>query len=98
MSDELLNKSQKPQILVITGISGAGRSTVANVLEDEGWYVIDNIPPQMLESIAELVTQDGAKVPKVALGIDVRARAFSTTYQRLLKLFANLTLISRCSF
>ena len=75
MSDELLNKSQKPQILVITGISGAGRSTVANVLEDEGWYVIDNIPPQMLESIAELVTQDGAKVPKVALGIDVRARA-----------------------
>ena len=75
MSGELLNKSQKPQILVITGISGAGRSTVANVLEDEGWYVIDNIPPQMLESIAELVTQDGAKVPKVALGIDVRARA-----------------------
>ena len=75
MSDELLNKSQKPQILVITGISGAGRSTVANVLEDEGWYVIDNIPPQMLESISELVTQDGAKVPKVALGIDVRARA-----------------------
>lgn len=75
MSDELLNKSQKPQILVITGISGAGRSTVANVLEDEGWYVIDNIPPQMLESIAELITQDGAKVPKVALGIDVRARA-----------------------
>ena len=75
MSDELLNKSQKPQILVITGISGAGRSTVANVLEDEGWYVIDNIPPQMLESISELVTQDGAKVPKVALGLDVRARA-----------------------
>ena len=33
--------------------------------------MIDNIPPQMLESIAELVTQDGAKVPKVALGIDV---------------------------
>ena len=58
MSDELLNQSQKPQILVITGISGAGRSTVANVLEDKGWYVIDNIPPQMLESIAELVTQD----------------------------------------
>lgn len=73
MSVEL--QEQKPQILVITGISGAGRSTVANVLEDEGWYVIDNIPPQMLESIAELVTQDGAKVPKVALGIDVRARA-----------------------
>ena len=66
---------ERPQILVITGISGAGRSTVANVLEDEGWYVIDNIPPQMLGSLAELVTRDGARVPKVALGIDVRARA-----------------------
>lgn len=73
MSFEL--QEQKPQILVITGISGAGRSTVANVLEDEGWYVIDNIPPQMLESLAELVTRDGARVPRVALGIDVRARA-----------------------
>ena len=73
MSVEL--QEQKPQILVITGISGAGRSTVANVLEDEGWYVIDNIPPQMLESLAELVTRDGARVPRVALGIDVRARA-----------------------
>ena len=66
---------KRPQILVITGISGAGRSTVANVLEDEGWYVIDNIPPQMLGSLADLVTRDGARVPKVALGIDVRARA-----------------------
>ena len=73
MSVEL--QEQKPQILVITGISGAGRSTVANVLEDEGWYVMDNIPPQMLESLAELVTRDGARVPRVALGIDVRARA-----------------------
>lgn len=50
---------ERPQILVITGISGAGRSTVANVLEDEGWYVIDNIPPQMLGSLADLVTRDG---------------------------------------
>ena len=83
MSVEL--QEQKPQILVITGISGAGRSTVANVLEDEGWYVIDNIPPQMLESLAELVTRDGARVPRVALGIDVRARAlFDSPRARLL--------------
>ena len=98
MGDELLNKSQKPQILVITGISGAGRSTVANVLEDEGWYVIDNIPPQMLESIAELVTQDGAKVPKVALGIDVRARAVFDDLPAAIETLRKLTLISRCSF
>ena len=70
-----VQSDERPQILVITGISGAGRSTVANVLEDEGWYVIDNIPPQMLGSLAELVTRDGARVPKVALGLDERARA-----------------------
>ncbi|MDO5750741.1 MAG: RNase adapter RapZ [Rothia sp. (in: high G+C Gram-positive bacteria)] len=67
--------SERPQILVITGISGAGRSTVANVLEDEGWYVIDNIPPQMLGTLTQLVTSEGSRVSKVALGIDVRARA-----------------------
>ena len=64
----------KPQILVITGISGAGRSTAANTLEDEGWYVIDNIPPQMLSSLAQLVKDSPETMPKVAVGIDIRAR------------------------
>ena len=72
----LLNadEASKPQILVITGISGAGRSTAANTLEDEGWYVVDNIPPQMLESLAELVKKSPETMPKLAVGIDVRAR------------------------
>lgn len=64
----------KPQILVITGISGAGRSTAANTLEDEGWYVVDNIPPQMLESLADLVKDSPDTMPKLAVGIDIRAR------------------------
>lgn len=72
----LLNadEASKPQILVITGISGAGRSTAANTLEDEGWYVVDNIPPQMLESLAELVKKSPETMPKLAVGIDARAR------------------------
>ncbi|WP_237208765.1 RNase adapter RapZ [Rothia nasimurium] len=68
------DKTVKPQILVITGISGAGRNTAAHTLEDEGWYVVDNIPPQMLTSLAQLVKDSPSTMPKVAVGIDVRAR------------------------
>ena len=66
---------KRPEILVITGISGAGRSTAANTLEDEGWYVVDNIPPQMLEALADLVTRAPDSMPKLAVGIDIRSRA-----------------------
>lgn len=74
MSPNSSEQTVKPQILVITGISGAGRSTAANTLEDEGWYVVDNIPPQMLGSLAQLVKDSPGKLPKVAVGIDIRAR------------------------
>ena len=69
------NFRKRPEILVITGISGAGRSTAANTLEDEGWYVVDNIPPQMLEALADLVTRAPDSMPKLAVGIDIRSRA-----------------------
>ncbi|MDO4898622.1 MAG: RNase adapter RapZ [Rothia sp. (in: high G+C Gram-positive bacteria)] len=74
MSLHSREEALKPQILVITGISGAGRSTAANALEDEGWYVVDNIPPQMLESLADLVKESPEKMSRLAVGIDVRAR------------------------
>lgn len=61
------------EILVITGMSGAGRSTVAHSLEDLGWYVVDNLPPALLGNLIELVT---TSVKKVAVVIDVRGRAF----------------------
>lgn len=67
-------EKEKPQIVVITGISGAGRSTAANTLEDEGWYVVDNIPPQMLQDLANLVASAPESMRKFAVGIDVRAR------------------------
>lgn len=61
------------EILIITGMSGAGRSTVAHSLEDLGWYVIDNLPPALLGNLIDLVT---TSVKKVAVVIDVRGRAF----------------------
>ena len=61
------------EILIITGMSGAGRSTVAHSLEDLGWYVVDNLPPALLGNLIELVT---TSVKKVAVVVDVRGRAF----------------------
>ena len=49
-------KPIEAELLVVTGMSGAGRSTASDALEDHGWYVVDNLPPQMLGTLAELVS------------------------------------------
>ena len=66
----------QPTIAIITGLSGAGRTTAAKVLEDLGYFVIDNMPPQLLDSVVELATGPGADVRRIALVIDVRGRQF----------------------
>jgi UPF0042 nucleotide-binding protein len=53
--------------LVITGLSGAGRSTAADTLEDLGWFVIDNLPPSLIGKVAELVGRPGSETERVAL-------------------------------
>jgi UPF0042 nucleotide-binding protein len=60
------------ELLIVTGMSGAGRSTVGNALEDLGWYVVDNLPPQMLGPIAELFNGETTSLPRLAVVIDVR--------------------------
>ncbi|MCW1250357.1 RNase adapter RapZ [Acaricomes phytoseiuli] len=69
-------KPPESEILVITGLSGAGRSTTANALEDHGWYVVEGLPPQMLSTLAELVARTPNALPKLAVVIDVRSKAF----------------------
>ncbi|CAB4623493.1 unannotated protein [freshwater metagenome] len=64
------------QLLIVTGMSGAGRSTVGNALEDLGWYVVDNLPPQMLGPMADLFTITKTPVPRLAVVIDVRGGEF----------------------
>jgi len=61
------------ELLIISGMSGAGRSTVAHSLEDLGWYVVDNLPPALLSNLIELVE---GSVKQIAVVIDVRGRAF----------------------
>ncbi|OCG75843.1 RNase adapter RapZ [Microbacterium sediminis] len=55
-------------------MSGAGRSTVANALEDLDWYVVDNLPPQMLRPLLDLSGRLGSELPRVAAVVDVRGR------------------------
>jgi UPF0042 nucleotide-binding protein len=60
------------EMLIVTGMSGAGRSTVGNALEDLGWYVVDNLPPQMLRPLVDLTQHAGNALPKIAAIVDVR--------------------------
>jgi UPF0042 nucleotide-binding protein len=62
------------ELLVVTGMSGAGRSTAANALEDHGWYVVENLPPQMLTTLTELVARTPETIPKLAVVVDVRGK------------------------
>lgn len=66
----------RPRILIITGMSGAGRSTASNVIEDLGWFVIDNLPPTLIERVVDLAFVPGSSVNKLALVADVRGREF----------------------
>jgi UPF0042 nucleotide-binding protein len=65
-----------PDLAIITGMSGAGRSTTANVLEDLGWFVVDNLPPALLPTLAELGGRSRGDVARMAAVVDVRSRAF----------------------
>jgi UPF0042 nucleotide-binding protein len=64
------------ELVVVTGMTGAGRSTAAKVLEDLGWFVIDNLPPQLLPSVVELVGSAERAEPRIAVVVDVRSRWF----------------------
>ncbi|WP_427169760.1 RNase adapter RapZ [Arthrobacter sp. 92] len=68
-------KPVEAELLVVTGMSGAGRSTAADALEDHGWYVVENLPPQMLGTLAELVSHAPQSIPKLAVVVDVRSTA-----------------------
>jgi len=53
--------------VVITGLSGGGRSEAANILEDLGWFVIDNLPPALMTKVSELAQAPGSSIAKVVL-------------------------------
>lgn len=69
-------ESISQEVLIVTGMSGAGRSTAGNALEDIGYYVVDNLPPQMLRPLIELAGSDNGDLPRLAAIVDIRGRNF----------------------
>lgn len=66
------------KLAVITGLSGAGRSTAAKCLEDLGWFVVDNLPPALIPAVADLAAKSSGGVDRVAVVVDVRSRGFNS--------------------
>ncbi len=77
--------NEQQEVLIVTGMSGAGRSTVANALEDLDWYVVDNLPPQMLRPLIELASRAGSTLPRIAAVVDVRGRNFFADLQEMVQ-------------
>lgn len=67
------------RVVIITGMSGAGRSKAADWFEDQGYYCVDNMPPELINSFLELATADGNNIEKVAFVADLRSRSFFDT-------------------
>lgn len=76
-------RRRRLELAVVTGMSGAGRSTAARALEDMGWFVIDNLPPSLLRPAVELA-RDGDDIGKMAVVVDVRGGIFFRTLSQAL--------------
>ena len=86
------------QLVVVTGLSGAGRSTAAKCLEDLGWFVVDNLPPSLLPTMVDLGSRSQGAVGRIAVVVDVRSRAFSSDLRTALDDIARLGLRPRVLF
>ena len=71
-------------LTIITGFSGAGKSTAMNVFEDAGYFCVDNLPPGMIESLIELFLHEGSKVQRAAVVSDVRGGEYFEALQAVL--------------
>src|SRR5664279_131573 len=64
-------------VAIVSGLSGAGRSTAAKCLEDLGWFVVDNLPPELIATMVDLGSRTSGDVTRIAVVLDVRSRAFT---------------------
>lgn len=73
-----------PELVIISGMSGAGRSTAAKCLEDLGWFVVDNLPPALIPTMVDLGARSQGNVARIAVVVDVRGRGFFDTLREAL--------------
>ena len=78
------------RFVIVTGMSGAGRSSAMRILEDDGYFCVDNLPPMLLPKFIELMADSKGKMNKVALGIDYVAASFSNIYGEHLMIYQNV--------
>jgi UPF0042 nucleotide-binding protein len=71
--------SERGELVVVTGMTGAGRSTAAKELEDLGYYVVDNLPPSLLPDVVKLVDDGFSAAQRIAVVVDVRSGSFFHT-------------------
>jgi len=75
-ADKPVIETRLQELVVITGFSGAGKSTAMNVFEDAGYFCVDNLPPEMIRSLVELFVHKGSKVERAAVVSDVRGGVY----------------------
>lgn len=76
---------QDVRLVIITGMSGAGKTQVVRAMEDLGYFCVDNLPPMLIPKFAELCAQSAGSVTKVALVVDIRGREFFDTLVQVLE-------------
>ena len=73
------------RFVIVTGMSGAGKSTALKMLEDMGYFCVDNLPVPLIPKLAELLTVSGSEVQKAALGVDIRSGQSFGELERMLQ-------------
>ena len=86
------------EVVLVTGLSGAGRGTAAKVLEDLGWYVADNVPPELIARMVDLGLAAGSRITKLAVVMDVRSRGFTGDLDAVRKDLADRNITPRVLF
>jgi UPF0042 nucleotide-binding protein len=96
--NERANNDSGTDVVVVTGISGAGRGTAAKVLEDLGWYVTDNLPPELISRMIELGLETDPPIRRLAVVMDVRSRFFTDDLSRVIKELERQSIHTRVLF
>ena len=77
------------RFIIVTGMSGAGKSTTLKMLEDVGYFCVDNLPVPLVPKLSELLSEPNAEITKIALGIDIRSGQMFSEFESVLEKLSN---------
>ena len=84
-SRSVARRAAEARFVVLTGLSGAGKSQAIRALEDLGYFCVDNLPTMLIPTMAELASRAGSGLEKVAIVVDVREGAFLSQFPRVFR-------------